>query len=232
MLQMLFPTEAYRMENFPRQVTSDSPKQFCLNTTWLHLTYESLSHFLTIMGQSHANKRVLGNYSLFTLVTHITEEWGWTTWDLLLSSLKLYNYYWPCCTQSNMTAFSEAECRATAAAPGCPWDMPCLPLSCDSSSEVSTTLMWLKGHCSPDWDPVWTLESQQSKHVCLPAPVSINVSSDCLLFVGQPRALHRGPKANTQMSCMAWEVIQLWPSQKNRFCNVLLLKPTPGRNYL
>lgn len=35
-----------------------------------------------------------------------------------------------------------------------------------------------------------------------------------------------------QISCMAWEVIQLWSSQKNRFCNVLLLKPTSGRNYL
>lgn len=71
---MLFPTEAYRRENFPREVTSYSPKQYCLNTASLHLTYESLSHFLTIMEQSHGNKSVLGNYSLFTLVTHITEE--------------------------------------------------------------------------------------------------------------------------------------------------------------
>lgn len=110
--------------------------------------------------------------------------------------------------------------------------LPCLPLSCHSTSDVPTILMWLKGHCSPEWDPVWTLESWQSKHVCLPAPVNINVPLDCLLFVGQTWALHRGAKASTQTSCMAWEVIQLWPSSKNRFCNVLLLKPKPGRNYL
>lgn len=82
------------MENFPRQVTSYTPKQSCLNSTWLHLTFESLPCLLTIMEQCHGNKCVLGNYSLFTLVTYITEEWGWTTRDLLLTSLKLYDYHW------------------------------------------------------------------------------------------------------------------------------------------
>lgn len=279
------------MENFPRQVTSYTPKQSCLNSTWLHLTFESLPCLLTIMEQCHGNKCVLGNYSLFTLVTYITEEWGWTTRDLLLTSLKLYDYYWwtrfmlhtvkhDCisppfylmtrsifraaikkfsCTQRRplndklkplfhvslqshlpvptlpglklMTELLQLQQAVPGTQQTCP-ALPCLPLSCHSTSDVPTILMWLKGHCSPEWDPVWTLESWQSKHVCLPAPVNINVPLDCLLFVGQTRALHRGAKASTQTSCMAWEVIQLWPSSKNRFCNVLLLKPKPGRNYL
>lgn len=116
----------------------------------------------------------------------------------------------------------ETENRAPAAAPGCPWDPADMPLSCDSTSDVSTTLMWLKGHCSPEWDPIWTLESQQSKHVCLPAPVSINVSLDCLLFVGQTRALRRGTKTRRQtLRQVVWLGTWFSSDQVKKMCSAM-----------